>query len=226
MGFGLLFIGYMLATLMAVNSFGSFIRIIGYSIILIASGKLGKYNRSFLWMSAASVLMIAVSALLAAADVSRFMYEQLLINSNPLGDTYRLACGYAEMALSFAFHVAMLNAIRIIAMETDVRKNATAAVRNLVFIIIYNLIYVFMLLPFEAGKYFAAPALLIYFVYIILDLVLIYSCYARICDESDVEMEQKPSRFAFVNKMRAESEQRRLDAAQKRAEYKAQRKKK
>ena len=56
------------------------------------------------------------------------------------------------------------------------------------------------------------PLLLLNFAWIILDLVLIASCYSRICDENDVDMERKPSRFAFVNKIRAE-----LDAKQARA---------
>ena len=38
----------------------------------------------------------------------------------------------------------------------------------------------------------------------ILVLYMLFSCYAKICDSSDVEMKQKPSRFDFVNKKREE----------------------
>ena len=93
MGFGLLFFGYFCATLMSVNAFGSFIRIIGYSIVLIAAGKLSKYNRSFKLLSYTSVLMIAVSVLLASADVSSFLYEQLFIQIDILGGTYKQIAG-------------------------------------------------------------------------------------------------------------------------------------
>ena len=75
----------------------------------------------------------------------------------------------------------------------------------------------------EYAVYFSAPVLILYFVCIILNLVLIFSCYSRICDENDVDMARKPSRFAFVNKLRGESEQRQREAAERRAEQRRQR---
>ena len=83
--------------------------------------------------------------------------------------------------------------------------------------------YAIKLSDTDFGKYFAAPALLLYFAWIILNLILIYSCYARICDENDVDMEVKPSRFAFVNRMRQKSEERRLRLEAEREEYKSMR---
>ncbi len=220
MGFGLLFLGYFAATMMSVNTLSSFFRIAGYIIVLIALLKLNKYHRSFKWAAFLSVFMIGIYSLYAAADISKMLYERLLISSQPFGDAYIIACGYIEMALSFVFHTALLNAIRLIAMETGVPKKATAAVRNLVFICVYNILYFLAKLPLDLSKYLVGPAVIIYFVYTFLNLLLIYSCYARICDEADVNMDVKPSRFAFVNKMRAESEQRRNEAARKRAENK------
>ena len=38
---------------------------------------------------------------------------------------------------------------------------------------------------------------------------MIFSCYAKICDSDDIEMKQKPSRFAFVNEKRKEQEEER-----------------
>ena len=103
--------------------------------------------------------------------------------------------------------------VRAIAKETEVDKIAIGAFRNLVFWAGYYILYVIALLPFPFAKayttYFSAPVLLLYLACIILNLYLIFSCYARICDSEDVEMERKPSRFAFVNRMRAESEERR-----------------
>ena len=57
-------------------------------------------------------------------------------------------------------------------------------------------------------------------VWIVLQIVLIFSCYARICDEGDVEMERKPSRFAFVNKFRAELDAKQEKARRESEEYK------
>jgi hypothetical protein len=131
------------------------------------------------------------------------------------------------MSVTFIFNGAMLYAIRAIAIDTDVPRISVSAVRNFVFVCIYYILNLLPYLPFKIfddfGKYFAAPALLLYFAWIILNLILIYSCYARICDENDVDMEVKPSRFAFVNRMRQKSEERRLRLEAEREEYKSMR---
>ena len=174
--------------------------------------------------------MMAVSALLAVNDVWSFMYEELLVNSLPFGEKFRTVVGYVEMIAAFIFNASMLYAIRGIAIETDVEKIAVNSVRNFVFICIYYVLYFIGILPFafakEYAKFFSAPVLILYFVWIIFNLVLIYSCYARICDENDVDMQRKPSRFAFVNKMREESEQRAQAAAARQAEYKREKQRK
>ena len=223
MGFGLLFVGYFCATLMSINVAGAFIRILGYGIAFIASRKLNKYNRSFEMLSWMSLLMLFVAVLLAASDVSTFLYEGLIIDNNFLGETYRAFVGYVEMALSFAFNAVMLYSIKSIAEETEVTKISIAAVRNFIFICVYYILNIFCMLPFAfskaATKYLSAPVLILYFVWIILNLVLIASCYARICDENDVDMARKPSKFEFVNKMRAESEKRGQKASERQEEY-------
>ena len=113
----------------------------------------------------------------------------------------------------------------IYCVETEEKKISVAAVRNAVFVIIYAVAYCVSLLPFEFTKYLSLPLILVRFVWIIFNLVLIFSCYARICDESDVNMEQKPSRFAFINEMRAQNEARQKEKEEKWAERANQRKK-
>ena len=50
----------------------------------------------------------------------------------------------------------------------------------------------------------ALPAwvLILNILILVLNVLMLFSAYTKICDESDVEMKQKPSRFEFVNKMR------------------------
>ncbi len=216
MGFGLLFFGYFMVHLMSINQIGAFAEIIGYVIIFISSVKLNRYNSSFKWMMLASVIMIAVSGAVAASNVSQFLYEQLIIDSQPFGDTYRNIVGYVELAVVFIFHTAMLSAIRSIAIETGEIKNAMVALRNLVVVCVYFVLYLLATTIPSISKYCLIAAVIVYFFFVVFNLALIYSCYARICDEGDVDMEQRPSRFAFVNKMREESEQRRLQSTAKR----------
>ena len=84
---------------------------------------------------------------------------------------------------------------------------------------LYIILYVVTCLPFAYTNYFGIPTLLAQFTYIILNLILIFMCYTRICDESDVEMNRKPSRFAFINKMRAELDKREEKALESQEQY-------
>lgn len=230
MGFGLLFIGYFTATLMSINTFGSSFKLVGYGIMLIASGKLKKYNRAFTYLELTAYIMLAFSALLAVSDIWIFLYDEMLVDSNPFGGAYPTVIIYAEILLSLVYNTVMLYAIRRIAVETEAEKIAASSVRNFIFICVYYVLYFIGVFPFTFAdtylKYCGAFILLFNFVWIILNLVLIYSCYARICDENDIEMNRKLSRFAFVNKMRAESEERQARAAERQAEYRRQRQEK
>ena len=230
MGFGLLFLGYFIATLMSINKFGSFFRIVGYSIVLISAVKLNKYNRSFRLLGISALLMITVSSLRAASVVCDFLYNGLIINNDPFGEQYLNTMGYIETASSFVFNSMMLYSIHQIARETEVVKIVAASVRNFIFVCIYIVLYLIGILPFDFAsdytKYFSAPVLILYFIWVILNLTLIYSCYAKICDESDMEMSRKPSRFAFVNKMRAEFDEREQRALKEHAQYRSEKRKK
>lgn len=205
MGFGIMVFGYFITYIMALNTFGAFFRFAGYLVMAYGSKKLSEYESGFVWSEYASMLLAVISAVRIAADFTQ------LIPSNIIAILV-----YAEAALVLIYHILLLLAIRAIAKDTDSEKIQGNAVRNLFFISLYYLLYVIGMLPtpFKASyeKNMGLPLLLLNFAWIILDLVLLISCYSRICDENDLDMERKPSRFAFVNKMRAE-----LDAKQARA---------
>lgn len=209
MGFGWLFIGYFVTTMMVINPYGYLIRPIGYAIMLYAFSRLKDYHRDFWYALAGSVLMLGIAGVMAFDGLFAVFSESV---------TYVL--GYAEMIGSLVFHTLLFFGIRAIAKETEVEKISFAATRNFIFFAVYNLLYAVAKLPFafaeEYAKMMSAPVLLLYFACLVLNLIMIFSCYMRICDVADVDMAQKPSRFAFVNRMRAESEERR---AQKQAMY-------
>lgn len=218
MGFGWLFFGYFVATFMSLNSAGSVIRILGYGIIAFSAAKLRKYNTNFNYLLLASILMVLVSCLLASSAVGSFLYEQLIVDAPWFDDSVNTTFSYIEMAGSLIFNGAMLWSLWSIGRETGVEVVMGDSVRNAIFIGIYNLILVLCALPFESvQKFIKDTALgmwgfLLYLVCVILNHVLIFRCYAKICDENDTEMERKPSRFEFVNRFRAE-----LDARQEKA---------
>lgn len=223
MGFGLLFIGYFVATLMSINIAGAFIRLAGYGIVIFAAGKLKRYHGAFAYFQIASVGMLAVALLFAVSKIFDFMYAEMLIGTEVFPESFDKALAIIELCASLIFNGFMLYAIRALAIETEVSKIAVNAVRNAIFVALYFVLNIIAYLPFPFTESYASlfglPSLLLYFVWIILNLVLIYSCYAKICDEDDVGMERKPSRFGFVNKMRAEFDAREKKAMEESAQY-------
>ena len=214
MGFGLLFIGYFLTM---INSpifglFGTVIRVGGCALMLCAAVKLGKYNKAFNLTFIGAVLMAVISAVLLAVNVDDFLYSNLITSDKLFSDFAKNVIGYTEQGVSFVFNSLLLWAILKIAKETEAKKISIAAIRNYIFVCAYYLMYVISFLPFSgiraAQSEFAVITWILYFVWIGLNLFLLFNCYATICDENDVDMERKPSKFEFVNKFRDEFERK------------------
>ncbi len=223
MGFGLLFIGYFAVSLMTLNPVGSLFRLLGYGIILISVLKLRKYHRAFAWSVITTMLMILVSGALLIADTTELLHQLMVTSSAPISAFGRNIIGYVEQGCSLAFLTLLLYAIRNIALETEIKKLSDASVRNFVFVCFYYLICVISYLPFESVRKCSGElriiSLILYFSVILLNLVLIWKCYANICDENDTQMIRKPSRFAFVNSFREEFDRREEKARRETAAY-------
>ena len=217
MGFGWLFVGYFTATVMTMTTVGAFVRPIGYLLMLYALYRLKDYHRDFWYALYGGAGMLALSLVLMADKMLAFLPLEILH-----------ALGYVEMVASFAFHALLLWGIRAIAKQTEVEKISFAAARNFAFLAVYNLLYVIGKLPFsfteQYAKLMSIPVLLLYVACLVLNLILIFSCYATICDVDDEDMAIRPSRFAFVNEMRAEAEQRRAEKAARYAQKERERK--
>lgn len=211
MGFGLLFLGYFALTFMSWHTFGSLVQCLGYGLILLAMLKLRRYERAFDFGLIGSVVMLCVTAFLAVGDVSDFLYENLYVSSRLFSDGMRSVASYVDTAAFFLFHAFLLWGVRVIAHQTEVFKIESNAIRNFIFFFLYSILAMSVYLPMEAlngiRPYLMLFSVVLYFICSVLNLMLFASCYARICDEEDAEMAQKPSRFAFVNRMRARSEE-------------------
>ena len=214
MGFGWLLIGYFIATLMSFNLFGAIFRVVGFGIAAYGARKLSDYHRCFSLLTLASGVGVAVSLLGSALSISNFLYENMIISEKFISDGLANAFGYARYAAELVFTLVLCVAISRLTKETGELKLTYVAIRNLVIYCVYFALQFICWLPHEyVGTLLQLTALpavvqLISFVVIILNILMIFSCYRRICDESDVEMAQKPSRFEFVNQMRAEREEK------------------
>ena len=72
--------------------------------------------------------------------------------------------------------------------------------------------------PSEALRVLLLGAMLIYILYPIVVAFFIYSCYAKLCAPEDIEMPQRPSRFAFINKMREKQAEKQAEVEKARQE--------
>lgn len=214
MGFGLLLMGYFLGMVMSLNIFGAFFRLAGFALAAYAARKLSDYHKGFSFLTLASMLSVAVSVLGAISSLSAFLYDNMIIAEKLIGDGLATAFGYARYGAELVFTVALCVAISLIAKETGEIKLRYVAIRNLALYCVYFVLQIICWLPHEyVGTLLQITALpavaqLAGFALILLNLLMIFSCYRRICDESDVDMPQKPSRFEFVNQMRAEREEK------------------
>lgn len=214
MGFGLLLMGYFLGMVMSLNIFGAFFRLAGFALVAYAARKLSDYHKGFSFLTLASMLSVAVSVLGAISSLSAFLYDNMIISEKLIGDGLATAFGYARYGAELVFTVALCVAISLIAKETGEQKLRYVAIRNLALYCVYFVLQIICWLPHEyVGTLLQITALpavaqLAGFALILLNLLMIFSCYRRICDESDVDMPQKPSRFEFVNQMRAEREEK------------------
>ncbi len=222
MGFGLLLIGYLITYVVALNTYGVAFRLVGYIIIAYAIFKLSAYEKKFKPAGYAAGALALSSLVGVAALVCGFLYDNMLIDTKVFGTLYEEIMAYIEAAGVLVFHVLLLLAIRKLAKDTGVHKIELNTGRDMFFIGLYYILRIIGYLPLPIkdayAKYMGLPLTVLYLVWIIFEIELMFSCYARICDESDVEMERKPSRFAFVNKLRAE-----LDEKQERAKADAER---
>ncbi len=225
MGFGLLFIGYLLTFLLSMaGDYGCFFAIVGCVVMLYAMTKLVDYEPRFKYAFFSVIPMALCVAFDLCVALSAMMGEGL---PGFLGaSATEVAVKYAKLVFEMIFHVALLMSLAKIAGDTGVERTARAAWRDL---IIYGVYFaaavVTSCLPSGLA---AAPFLLmaqfgLYLLWLVLNSVAIFSCYMRICDEGDQEMKAKPSRFGFVNRFREEYDRREANAQKTQREYREKR---
>ncbi len=212
MGFGLLFIGYFIAFLMSVSNYGFAFEIIGFAIILSATSRLADYKHSISHVSLPLLLM----ALCSAYDGFRMTDLWMDLDLPLFGPGIEMTVSLIAAASTLLFHFQLLSAIRAIA--TDAEEKAIAGRAYLAFAVAA----VSCILEFAVaiiGKFSAAAstpllrilvliAALVRILYPFAVLAFIYTCYARLCAPEDVDMPERPSRFAFINRMRQRREQK------------------
>lgn len=205
MGFGLLLVGYFTATVMSLNLCGGVYALIGYVISIFAAKKLSQYNRSFVYLLWASVVMAMFSSVIAFYDVTALLYRYLIIPFQPISDIAGENLLTVRLALDLIYTAILCFGIRAIAKETGERKIVYRSVRNFVFYCVFFALQGVVLIAswtkwaplavFVTSTALSIWTLIIKLVCLIFNCVMLVSCYSKICDADDVDMMPKPSRF-------------------------------
>lgn len=205
MGFGYLFIGYLITFVLylTVQAFGvgGLALLIGFGTMMLGLCELTKYNKTFVFAKWSCVPLL-VTALYQLVDElgSMFLWDIPL-----LGSTASTAVSWVQFALMIFFNFAVLYGIRAIALEVGLTHTATKAVRNAVFVGLYAVTYLFTNLIFAQNEtvraYFVFSLMLTQLVYIVFNLVLLLGCTKNICPEGQEDVPQKPHRWGWLNKV-------------------------
>lgn len=203
MGFGFLFIGYLLTFLLYLTlqalGFGSLALLGGYALMLYALTKLCRFHASFSlakW-SLIPLLLTGIYRLLQDADTL------FLWNVAFAGDTVAAVMDWVEFCLSVLFQFALLYGIRMLADGVELKKISAAAMRNTIVYGIYAALYIVGNLSFAASfrQYLTFSTVLFNIAWLALNLLLIVSCAKNICPAGDEEVTPRRSRFEWINRM-------------------------
>ena len=227
MGFGLMFVGYFFTYLISLVLVP---KILGYVIMLWATVKLSAFDVKFKKCLPALCGLFLISAFSLSGDI----IKHFGIVSSMFNDTVLNVVSVAEELLVVAFHAFLMFAIGSIAMDTGLEKIRFRAMRNLLLIGVAEGAYVaIVFLPKnKVIQAIFAVVVILRFIWIILDLVLLASCYRMICEAGDEDMPEKEINIPVIKQMESIMRKRDKNAfdsgkrwTEKRKEKKEKRKK-
>lgn len=212
MGFGILFIGYFLLLNFPYCDYTDAAAAV---LIMYSLYKLYKINDGFrfaFYCSAGFTLLGVFELVVACLGMFTHIDNASLIIFIPAIFRHLIVA-----ILSFL----ILNGIREVADEVGLREIALKAkLRSYLTVGAYALSIFFesaSLAEFIAPKVLVtlyAFTIMATLAVIIMNLCSIYSCYMRICMPEDYEMEEKPSKFGFVNEFRRREEEKSREFAE------------
>ena len=193
MGFGVLFVGYIIT---ANIIFKKYTDIIAYSIMFAAVSRLSPYGKYFRMAKTLLYGMVALGlAWFSFAIVSLFgVFDEVVVN------TAEFYFEFISIAYFAFYNYALFMAIERLAEETEIPVLVARAKRQRNVTLTFHVIYIIS----SATPFFPMFVPILVVVWIILtcfNASVIYSCYMWITLEGEEGMERRRSRFAIVNKI-------------------------
>ncbi len=207
MGFGYVLLGYLISLNFV---YQQLTMLPATLLILLGMLKLGQYNRPL----REALYLLCPTAAVAAVS---FVYEVGRMFGLISQTGWERANGVLSpltLALYLLFTLRLLSGIVELSKETELPELVFRARRNTVLTIITYALYVFLELPITAAWYAsfamhaALPALLFHFITMMLNSLLIFSCYRLICLPEDVDMPRGKTGIAFLDKLNDKLDER------------------
>jgi len=163
--------------------------------MLIGLSKLASFGRNFaraFWADMAYLLICLGRAVL------------LILKQITEGSVLHYVSAVLISLSALVLQFFILAGIFYISLQVELDKEAKAAKRNIGLIISYYILYVIVLLlaPYlgQAGNIAGLAVTVFGLAVIVLNGVLIHSCYCRICLKGQEHGERPPSKYAWVNR--------------------------
>lgn len=235
MGFGFLFVGFLLTFNVA---FGAYTDVFMSVLMLIGLSGLAAYAKGFRLAFCAGIPLAAFHAMLFLASIGE------LIGLLTLSPLFIRITAIIDLCGKAAFFGLVFWGLIAVSRETSLPKLTAHAIRSLILTPLFFTAGLLLELDvFEYVSVFLQYYLIGYLVfgllYTLLGAKTLFEAYVQICYEGEEEMERSPSRFAFINKLndlsdqmsertlKRREEERRLKAERKRTvEQPTQRKRK
>lgn len=230
MGFGYLFIGYLIAFVLYLTvqalGVGGLALLIGFGTMMLGLWELTHYQKVFAYAK-----WLCVPLLLTSAYQLVYQLGALFLWDSPLvAASVQSFVLWVHFFLLVAFHFFLLYAIYLICREVGIQHMATVAIRNMIFYAIYALLYVLTNSVFAqdstARSYVLFSSIMMQVVCTVFNLIFLISCTKNICAEGEEDVPQKPHRWSLLNKLDSvydRTRQKAVDNARKDGEAMAER---
>ena len=199
MGFGLLFIGYFLEYLIGMNDIGVFTHLLGYMVMFAGLSQLRLYCRAFSYAQYCTVPLMLLSIYRTFAGLP----ELFDISFTFVTEARTFWVNLLDVGMVVFFHVLLAIAIMEICNRTGVKKNSVVAIRNLLIVLLYAATHLFFTFSDGRAMILFGVVLLLQLIWVICNLILIGSCYMRICPAGQENMDkQRPlSRIPWIARL-------------------------
>ena len=204
MGFGYVFIGYLMAFVLenTVKGLGvsGAAALLGYGAMFVGLLTLSLYHADFKGAKWSLIPLMLTAVYSIVASLSALFGWEL---GAFFGETVKNVVLWSTFFLLMFFQIALLCGIRMISESVGLKQITIKAVRNSIFVGLYVVLYVIAkCMPTqEIAQYFAFSMQILQLVYVFLNLLLLANCAKDICPAGEEDQPFKRSRFALVNKI-------------------------